>query len=53
MNKSPERHSFRIGNLIKRAEQGDTTVEHAEEMIEYYKSWEQQKLELEETDEWR
>ena len=53
MNKSPERHSFRIGNLIKRAEQGDTTVEHAQEMIEYYKSWEQQKLELEETDEWK
>jgi hypothetical protein len=53
MNKSPQRHSFRIENLIKRVEQGDTTAEHAEEMIDFYKSWEQQKLELEETNEWK
>ena len=53
MNKSPQRGSFRIEGLIKRAEQGDTTVEHAEEMIGLYKSWEQQKLELEQTDAWK
>jgi hypothetical protein len=53
MNKSPNRGSFRTGNLIKRVEQGDTTAEHAEEMINLYKSWEQQKLELEETDAWK
>lgn len=53
MNKSPKRGSFRTGNLIKRVEQGDTTAEHAEEMINYYKSWEQQKLELEKTDAWK
>ena len=53
MNKSPLRGSFRTGNLIKRVEQGDTTAEHAEEMIDFYKSWEQRRLELEETDAWK
>jgi hypothetical protein len=53
MNKSPKRGSFRTEGLIKRVEQGDTTAEHAEEMIDLYKSWEQQKLELEETAEWK
>jgi hypothetical protein len=53
MNKSPKRGSFRTEGLIKRVEQGDTTAEHAEEMIDFYKSWEQRRLELEETDAWK
>ena len=53
MNNSPDRGSFRIENVLKRVEQGDTTPEHAEEMIEFYKSWEQQRAELEATDEWK
>ena len=53
MNKSPKRGSFRTEGLIKQVEQGDTTAEHAEEMIDFYKSWEQRRLELEETDEWK
>ena len=53
MNRSPKRGSFRTEGLIKRVEQGDTTAEHAEEMIDLYKSWEQQKLDLEETAAWK
>ena len=53
MNRSPKRGSFRTEGLIKRVEQGDTTAEHAEEMIDLYKSWEQQKLDLEETSAWK
>ena len=53
MNKSPDRGSFHIQNQIKRVEQGDTTAEKAEIMIDFYKSWEQQRAELEATDEWK
>jgi hypothetical protein len=53
MNSSPERGSFHIENQIKRVEQGETTAEHAEEMIEFYKSWEERRKELEATDEWK
>lgn len=53
MNRSPERGTFQIEGVLKRAEEGETTAEHAQEMIEFYKSWEQRRLELEETDEWK
>lgn len=53
MNRSPQRGTFQVEAAMKRAEQGETTVEHAEEMAEFYKSWEQRRLELEETDEWK
>jgi hypothetical protein len=52
-SRSPERGSFRAEGIIKRAEEGETSIEHAEEMINLYKSWEQQTLELEETAEWK
>lgn len=53
MNSSPERGSFHIQNQIKRVEQGETTAEQAEDMIEFYKSWEERRKELEATDEWK
>jgi hypothetical protein len=53
MNKSPERGSFQIECQLKRVDEGETTIEEAQEMIDFYKSWEQQRLELEETDEWK
>lgn len=53
MNSSPDRGSFQINGILKRAEEGDTTTEHAQQMVEFYKSWEQQRRELEETDEWK
>jgi len=52
-SRSPKRGTFQIEGLTRRAEDGTTTVEHAEEMISFYKSWEQQTLELEETQEWK
>ena len=53
LNSSPNRGTFRTGNLIKRVEQGDTTAEHAEEMIDFYKSHAELQREREATEEWR
>ncbi len=51
--KSPDRGSFRVENLLKRVEEGTLEVEKAEQEMDFYKSWEQRTLELEETAEWR
>lgn len=53
MNRSPQRGTFGIKKLVEKVELGKTTAEHAEEMIDFIKSSKQQKLELEETDEWK
>jgi len=53
MNSSPLRGSFQIDNLVKKAEQGDITNEHAEQMIDFYKSHKQLVAEREATEEWR
>lgn len=53
MNSSPQRGSFQRENIIKRVESGETTAEKAEELFEVYKSVEQQRRELEKTDEWK
>ena len=53
MRKSPERGSFQREGYLKRVESGETTSEKAEEMIDFYKSWEEQRADLEATDEWR
>lgn len=53
MNSSPDRGSFQIECQLKSVEEGNKTAEKAEEMIEFYKSWEQQRRELEATDEWK
>ena len=53
MNSSPDRGTFHIKNKLKEVEEGSTTVENAEDMINFYKSWEERRRELEETDEWK
>jgi hypothetical protein len=53
MNSSPERGMFHIDNQLKRVEEGTTTAEKAEEMIEFYKSWDERRKEQEATAEWK
>lgn len=53
LRKSPQRGTFQLENLLKRVESGDTSVEQADELQELYQSWDQQKLEKEQTEEWR
>lgn len=53
MNRSPDRGSFQINNALKRVEEGETTAESAEELIDFYKSWEETRIELEQTDQWK
>ena len=53
LSQSPEKNSFQKNSLLKRVEAGDTTAEHAEEMIEFYKSFDQQRAEQEARDEWK
>ena len=38
MNKSPQRDTFQINNMIKHVENGTKSAEAAEEMIDFYKS---------------
>lgn len=53
MNSSPERGTFHINNQLKKVEEGTSTAEEAEDMIDFYKSWEERRRELEQTDEWK
>jgi len=53
MNRSPDRGSFHIECEMKQVEEGSKTAEQAEEMIEFYKSWEERRREQEATDEWK
>jgi hypothetical protein len=53
MNSSPERGTFHINNQLKEVEEGTKTAEEAESMIDFYKSWEERRRELEATDEWK
>jgi len=53
LNSSPSRGSFQIDNLVKKVEQGDITIEYAEQMINFYKSHKQQVAEREATDTWK
>jgi len=53
LSKSPERGSFSIENQLKAVEEGRKTAEEAEDMIDFYKSHDQQKAELEASIEWQ
>ena len=53
MNTSPELGSFHIECELKSVEEGHKTPEKAQEMIDFYKSWEQMRHEQEATDEWK
>jgi len=51
ISKSPDRNTFQKEGYIKRCEEQGKLPNP--EYIEMFKSWEQQRLELEETDEWK
>jgi hypothetical protein len=53
ISKSPDRGSFHINNQLKSVEEGNTTPEQAQEMIDFYRSWQQTREELEATAEWQ
>jgi len=53
ISKSPERGTFQIEQQLKRVEEGTTTPEQAQEMIDFYRTWQQTRDELEATDEWK
>lgn len=53
MNRSPDRGSFHVECQMKQVEEGTKTLEKAQEMIDFYKSWEEQRREMEATDEWK
>ena len=53
MNSSPERGTFQRDNLLKRVEEGDTTAEHAEEMIDFHNSFDRMRQEREAKPEWK
>lgn len=53
MNSSPDRGNFHIECELKAVEEGHKTAEQAEEMIDFYKSWEERRREQEATDEWK
>jgi hypothetical protein len=53
MNSSPDRGSFHIDCELKHVEAGEKTLEEAERMIDFYKSFEERRREMEQTDEWK
>lgn len=53
MNSSPDRGKFQVNAALKRVEEGTTTAEEAEQLIEFYTSFEAQRKELEKTNEWK
>lgn len=53
LSKSHERGTFQIENQLKRIDEGETTIEKAQEMIEFYKSHQELVREREATAEWR
>jgi hypothetical protein len=53
MNSSPERGKFRQDSLLQQVEEGNTTAEHAEEMIEFHNKFAQMRAEQEAKEEWR
>ena len=53
MNTSNERNSFRINKILEKVAQGKKTKEDAEEYIDFIKSHQQYKLDMESTDEWK
>ena len=53
MNTSNERNSFQINKILEKVAQGKKTKEDAEDYIDFIKSHQQYKLEMESTDEWK
>jgi hypothetical protein len=53
ISKSPDRGMFQIQGQLKQVEEGNKTPEQAQEMIDFYRTWQQTREELEATVEWQ
>ena len=53
ISKIPDRGTFQIDNQIKRLEEGETTPEKAQEIMDFFRTWKQTREELEATVEWQ
>lgn len=53
LSSSPDRGTFQIKKLEERAEHGNTTQEHVEEMTNLFRTWAEQRREQEASPEWR
>jgi hypothetical protein len=53
LRRSPARGQFNIECELKRVEEGDKTIEEAEKMIEYFKTWQEREIERENSDEFK
>lgn len=53
MNRSADRGKFQRESLIRRVEQGETSAEHAEEMFDFVKTFDQIRAEKEAEESWR
>ena len=53
MNKSPQRGNFHIETQLKQVEEGRKTAAQAQEMIDFYQSWDEQKAQREQDPEWQ
>ena len=52
LSSSPDRNSFQRDSLMRQVEEGRTTAEHATEMVELFKTWDQLRQEKEQQPEW-
>lgn len=53
MNSSPERGSFQRDAFLKRAEEGETSAEHTQEMLEFYTNLDKMQEERKARPEWK
>ena len=53
MNSSSQRGKFQRDSLLRRVEEGNTTPEHAQEMLDFYTTMDQIKAEQQAQDSWR
>ena len=53
MASSPDRGNYHIECEFKSVKSGVKTMDQAQQMIDFYKSWQIRRQELEETDEWK
>ena len=53
LSKSLDRDTFQLEAVLKRAEEGETSVEQAEEMVEIFKTTNQRRREQEQDPEWQ
>lgn len=53
ISKSSEKGSFHVANVTKRLEEGDITIEEAEQQIAFYRSWQDNVQSQEASPEWQ